>query len=623
MIKISVEQSLQKAKVFVKKGNLLEAKKLYRQVLQIFPENIRAQQELANLSKMSFKVSEQNPPEEIIQQLVKLLNRNQFSTVFKQAKSILEQYPNTFFLWNIVGISAAQTNMLDEAIDAFDNAILLEPNYAETYNNMGNVLRDKKMLEESIKVYKKAISLRPDYADAYSNMCITLKDQGKLDDAIEACKKAILHKPDNELAYNNLGNILKDQIKLEEAIQAYKKAISLKPDYADAYSNMGIALKDLGKLDESLKAYKKSISLKPSFVDAYNNMGNTLKDLGNLDKALEAYKKAISFKPDFAEAHKNLSFAYLNSGILNKGFEEYEWRWKTSEFLSQKRNFIQPMWDGKKSLDDKRIFVWSEQGVGDTIMWSSCLSLIASKAKHTILECQKKLVPLLKRSFPNVEVKAEDRSMDLEREDFDFHLPMGSIYKNFIKEISTNYKVKSYLIPDPVRVKFWKKRLKSIGNGPYIGVSWKSGNMSHKRLPNYCQISELSSILTIPDITFINLQYVNFEYDLRKIKEEHGVMIHNFDDLDHYDDIDDVAALCAALDMIISTKTTVPLISGGVGTSTNIANWKQSPWNNILLNPIGPSINIYERNTGETWENVFNLILKDILNYKKIGVTDG
>ena len=64
--------------------------------------------------------------------------------------------------------------------------------------------------------------------------------------------------------------------------------------------------------------------------------------------------------------------------------------------------------------------------------------------------------------------------------------------------------------------------------------------------------------------------------------------------------------------MVVSTKTTVPLISAAVGTSTKLANWKQSPWNNILLNPKGPSIDIFERNTLEPWENIFNLIAKDI-----------
>ena len=80
--------------------------------------------------------------------------------------------------------------------------------------------------------------------------------------------------------------------------------------------------------------------------------------------------------------------------------------------------------------------------------------------------------------------------------------------------MSTNDRVTNYLIPDPVRVKFWKERLKSLGNGPYIGLSWKSGNMSHIRLPNYCQISEMHPILKLPDVTLINLQYINFAFFL-------------------------------------------------------------------------------------------------------------
>ena len=101
-----------------------------------------------------------------------------------------------------------------------------------------------------------------------------------------------------------------------------------------------------------------------------------------------------------------------------------------------------------------------------------------------------KLVPLLKRSFPNIEVKAEDRSLDTQRNNFDFHIPMGSLYKNLSIETFQKTKVDAYLTPDPDRVDYWKKRLKTLGNGPFIGVSWKSIVMSPDRLPNYASISE-------------------------------------------------------------------------------------------------------------------------------------
>ena len=97
-------------------------------------------------------------------------------------------------------------------------------------------------------------------------------------------------------------------------------------------------------------------------------------------------------------------------------------------------------------------------------------------------------------------------------------------------------------------------------------------------------------ILTIPDVTFINLQYKDFADDLARVKDEFGVTVHNFEDLDQYGNVDDVAALSAALDMVVSTKVTPPIITSGVGTLTKIANWRQSTFNNILTNPVSSTL---------------------------------
>jgi Tfp pilus assembly protein PilF len=749
MANLSVEQAFMKIKSHVKKDEIIEATKLYQVILQAFPKNLRAHQGLTALNKTRQNNDAQNPPQEVIDQLVNLYNQKQFSVVVEQAHALTEQYPKAFVVWNIMGASTAQIGNLDKAIDSYNKALSLKPDYAEAYSNMGLALQDQGNLDkaidsynkalslkpdyaeaynnmgvalqdqgnldkaiesynkalslkpdypkaynnmglalqdqgkhdEAIEVYNKALSLKPDYAEAYNNMGLALQDQGKLDKAIESYNKALSLKPDYAEAYSNMGVALQDQGKLDkaiesynkalslepdyaeaysnmgvalqdqgkldkaiesynkalslepdyakaynnmgvalqdqgkhdEAIEVYNKALSLKPDYAEAYNNMGLALQDQGKLDKAIESYNKALSLKPDYAEAYSNMGVALQDQGKLDKAIEVYNKALSLKPDYAEAHLNLSLTLLNSGKLQEGLDEYEWRWGTPKFLQQKRNFVQSMWDGKQSLHGKTILIWCEQGVGDTITWSSCLPFIVSQAKHCILECQPKLVPLLKRSFPNIKVKAEDRSSDLQRDDFDLHLPMGSLYKNLSREIFQNTKVDAYLEPDPVRVNFWKERLNSLGNGPYIGISWKSIVMTPGRIPNYAPILEWSPLLTLPDVKLINLQPKDFEEDLNKIRHELGVTVHNFDDIDHWDDLDDVAALCTALDMVVSNKITVPLIAAGVGTSTKLANWKQSAWNNILLNPRGPYIDIFERDTYDPWDRVFNLIADDIL----------
>ena len=104
--------------------------------------------------------------------------------------------------------------------------------------------------------------------------------------------------------------------------------------------------------------------------------------------------------------------------------------------------------------------------------------------------------------------------------------------------------------------------------------------------------------------------------DIAQVQDEFGVKVHNFEDLDQYNDIDDVAALCSALDMVVSTKVAPPFISSAVGTPTKIANWRQSSYNNILTNPVTSSYDMFDRDTWETWDNVFNLIAEDVFELK-------
>ena len=341
-------------------------------------------------------------------------------------------------------------------------------------------------------------------------------------------------------------------------------------------------------------------------------MGLVLHDQEKLEEALEAFTKALAIKPDHAGAHYNSSFTLLNSGRLKEGLDAWEWRWKTTEFKSNQRHFLKPLWDGKTSLQDKRILVWCEQGVGDTIIWSSRLSLLVSQAGHCILECQEKLVPLLSRCFPNVEVKPMDVSRDKEREDFDVHLPMASLYRHFIPEITQSPNPDAYLIPDPVRVKFWKDRLSSLGGGPYVGISWKSSVMNAERSKRFSSLSEWSSLLKLPNINFINLQYADAADGLLQIQNEFGVKVHDFDDLDQYNDLDDVAALSAALDCVVSFATSVPMLTAGVGTLTKCAMPTNDQFNNILGGPVGPLADKVKKNTQEPWSNVFELIADDI-----------
>lgn len=598
----------------------MNSKKLFS--TQPSPEDIDELIVLYNQGRFEQVLSKVKPWSELHQRTVMLLNLEGASNAaIKRYDAAIECYqralkidPNNVEIFYSMGNAWKSQGDLDAAIECYQRALIIKPNYVEAHYNLGNALRLNGKLASALDSYKRAIKIRPDFAAAYYNMGVALKEKGELEPSIYSYHQAIKLKPNFAEAHHNMGNALKDNGDLDAAIKSYKQAIKIKSDYAETHNNMGVALKDKGKLGEAIDSYERAIKIKPDYAEAYSNMGIALSDKGDLTAAINSYEQAIKIDYDNAKAHQNLGFSLLKNGQLVEGLCEYEWRWKNTSNFSKERHFIKPFWDGTTSLKDKTILLWDEQGPGDMIVWSSCLKNLSANAGHCILECSEKLLPLFSRSFPSIEVKIANDSSDSQRDDFDFHLPMGSLFRYFIDEISASKVSKSYLFPNPDRVDFWKKRLDSLGPRPRVGISWKSPVMTPARQPNYTEILDWAPLFSLPDITFVNLQSTDFVNDLKEIHDKFGVIVHNFDDLDHYDDLDDVAALSAALDVVVSVATAVPTLTSAIGTPTKLIAWRQSSWNNILFKPVGPTLDVFERNTWESWSDVFHAIADDIMN---------
>ena len=681
MSKITVDKAFSKANAHLKRGELEEAKRLIEAVLRVYPKNKRAQAALkdakkqldnpphasitaivANFQNGNFSsvikdgqaLTSTNPEAIEVWNIMgvayaQLGMLNESLVAFETAIKINPYYADGY---GNLGNILRELGKLDEAYTISQKAIDLNPEYAEAYNTLGNVQRDQHQLDEAVISYRQAINLQPNYTQAYCNLGNTLMDQkdsdqailafkeaeklnpnnpelyndmgnalkdlGDYDEAMDAYEKALAIQPNFAEVFNNIGNLLQAKGKLEDAILAHEKALSLKPKYVGALFSLGNARKSHGNFDEALVAYRNALEINPKYVKAHNNIGTVLKNQGKLNDAIAAFRNVIAIKPDYAEAHLNLCFMLLNSGRLAEGLDEYEWRWKVAKNVQKIRNFLRPLWDGQENLADSTVLVWHEQGVGDTINWSAYVSLLADRAKHCIFECPPKLVPLFTRSFPNIEVRAENRKLDAVRTDFDYHLPIGSLYRHFLSDICQRNNTEVFLRPAEDRVRFWKERLKSIGNGPYVGIGWKSSRMTLERMPNYAPIEEWAPLLKLSGVTFVNLQYSDFKSDLDQIQKDFGVSVHNFDDLDLLDDLDDVAALCLALDHVVSTTSAIPYISAGVGTSTMLASWKQSSWSSQPFYPSGPCVRKFDRNTWEPWNNVFNQITAEILKASSV-----
>jgi len=237
---LKLDKALRLAKQKTKEGSSEEAKLIYQDILNRFPKNRKAINGMKALSGgpvgKAPKVKE--PSQDQLQPIINLYSQRQFQHALKEASQLLQQFPSSVTLYNISGAANGGLGLLDAAIEAFNKAVSIKPDYAEAYYNMGKVLTDQGKLEEAIEAYNKALTIKPDYADAYNNMGNALKDKGKLEEALEAYKKALAIKPDFAEVYDNMGSALNDQGKREDAIKAHNKALTIKPDYAVAHRHL-------------------------------------------------------------------------------------------------------------------------------------------------------------------------------------------------------------------------------------------------------------------------------------------------------------------------------------------------------------------------------------------------
>ena len=305
MAKLSVNQALSKAKSHEKKGEILEAQKLYKVVLDAFPNNKKAKLMLANLDRLFQNGNVKKPPSNIINQLVALYNQGHFSLVVENCQRLVSQFPDAFIIWNLLGAASKGLGRVEEASKAFMKVVKLNPAYADGYNNLGVSLHEQGKFESAVIAYKKAISIKPNYAEACNNLGNTLLEQGEPDGAISSYKKAIFIDSNYAEANYNMGVALSSANKPEEAILAYNNAISIKPNYPEAYCNLGNAHKEIGKLNEAIDLYRNAISINPNFAQAHNNLGKVFQEQDKLELAMEAYKKATSIDLEYSEAWTN------------------------------------------------------------------------------------------------------------------------------------------------------------------------------------------------------------------------------------------------------------------------------------------------------------------------------
>lgn len=297
-MKMSVDQAFRKARAAASNGDQNEAERLLREVLERFPGNRKAQAELEAL----FAPKLENPPEETMASLVALYGNGRWKQGADWAETLLQRFPHGEVLHNVAGALNARLRRFERAVELYDTAIALAPDYFEALNNRGNALRELGRMTEALASFDTALRLNPAYAEAHMNRGITLASLKRHDEALAAYGKAIQLNAGRAEAFNNRGNTLQALNRPEDALADFDKALALNPAFADALLNRGNTLKALNRLEDALESYDRAVALQPTLAEGWNNRGVVLKFLKRPDEARQSLEKALELKPDYAMA---------------------------------------------------------------------------------------------------------------------------------------------------------------------------------------------------------------------------------------------------------------------------------------------------------------------------------
>ena len=604
LFKIALEANLKQEQFWISYINaLIKTTQLEaaREVLQQGKNNGLSEETINALEE---QLSFSSPPHNQVNALIELYNAGQMVETEKGCLELLETYPQTLVVINLLGTAFKAQGKLAEAVASYDQAIELKPDYINAYYNRGITLQELGKLAEAVASYDQAIQFKPDYAEAYYNRGITLQEMGQLAEAVSSYDQAIELKPnyaeahngrattlqelgklaealvsydqaielksDYAEAYSNRGNVLQEMEQLAEAVASYDRAIQIKPDYAEAHNDLGLAFFQMDQLDTAISCFERALTIQPDYFIADVNLGLVLGQTDQLDAAFSCYERALAINPDCHVARFNLSLMQLRNGLLSEGFKNHEARWQWTEFPSARRQFSIPRWTGEP-LAGKNILIWGEQGVGDEVMFASLIPEFKDLGCNVGIECASKLVEIFQWSFPWAEV-CEKGAVNCEGSEiysqFDYQIPMGSIAPYFRTTLDD---FRTYQKPYFPRLKDGELKVRNklnLAEGQLlIGLCWRSSLLTRKRSMHYINVEEFASLKAIKGAVFLGLQYDDCMPELDRVREL-GLPVRYYTNIDQKNDLASSSALIGACDLVISASTAAYAISGALGVPT-------------------------------------------------------
>lgn len=422
---------------------------------------------------------------------------------------------------------------------------------------------------------------------------------------------------------------------------AYHMLANLQPfseQHSGLMGNLGVALAKCGLREEARTVYQRAVQKHPDDWYSWANLGAININRGTPDEAIAACDKCLEVKPGFQPALWSKALALLELGRLGEGWDMYESGLDTEgpgggphrltrHYHADRKT---PFWDGAPG---KKVVVYGEQGLGDEIMFASIIPELVKDCREVVYDCHDRMVGMMRRSFPDVTVVGTRKQTEYDwpvlMHDIDAQLPLGSLGKFYRREVAAFPNHAGYIKPDPARVKALRQKLESLpGKGPIVGIAWHGGHDTYHQSVRSIPLLNWGPVLKQP-CRFVSVQYSTQEKG-RPNPTRQGLeaalqgVAHWQSTVDNFEEL---TALIAACDLVISNNQTATHQAGGLGkecwTLTPARHaWRYSAVHGDVM-PWYPSVKVMRQLPEEQdWSGLMNRVGAELRHYLGLNGVD-
>ncbi|MDP1632106.1 MAG: tetratricopeptide repeat protein [Caulobacter sp.] len=481
----------------------------------------------------------------LLHKAVAALQADDFQAGGDLAIKALEMDEKNGFGWYLLAIARERAGDFASSVRCYESALTLLPDHAEIANDMGRLAYRMGMTETAEKLFAHFVASHPTSHEGANNLACAIRDQGRFAEAVDILRPAIAANPENALLWNTLGTVVGEE----------------------------------GDPQTSVTFFDEALRYDAAFAKARYNRGNARLVLGDLDGALEDCETAMTAKMGEDERLMMLlarSTIRLARGEVGEGWDDYEAR-LDPKFADVTHFMIEaPRWTPDSDIAGKTLLLMGEQGLGDEAMFANVvpdlLEALGPDGK-LLLAVEPRLVTLFQRAFPSAVVGAHSTwKVDAhtvrgapfagDHSRLDFWTPIASVLRRFRRSAEAFPSRPGFLTPDPDRVAHWRKLLPA---GPRVGLLWKSLINNGARHRFFSPFAQWEPVLAVPGVTFVNLQYGDCAAELDLVRRDLGVDVWSPPGIDLKQDLDDVAALACAMDLVLGPANATSSIAAACG----------------------------------------------------------